>query len=80
MATRQRQRRRFRSAAILMALLGIAVSTQGCALAVAGMAGYMIADHDKRAEQVKACRANLQTTNQARLAKGLDAYPDMCGN
>lgn len=69
-----------RTIVTLVALAGIAFSSSGCALAVAGMAGYMIADHDKRADQVKACRANLQTTNQARLAKGLDAYPDMCGN
>ena len=75
----QRRRRRFRSAAILMALMGIAVSTQGCALAVAGMAGYLISDSNAKAEKIKACRANLQTINSDRLAHGKDAFPDTCG-
>ena len=79
MTTPQRRRRRFRSAAILMALMGIAVSTQGCALAVAGMAGYMISQHDSRKEQIATCRQNLATTNADRLAHGKDAFPDQCG-
>jgi hypothetical protein len=77
MSPRQR-RRRFRSAALLLALLsGIAVGTQGCA-AVA--VGYLIGDGIARSDKAKACRQNLQTVNADRLAHGKDAFPDQCGS
>ncbi len=52
------------------------MSTQGCAVLLAGyLVGKGISD-DKRETE---CRANLKLTNDARTAKGQDAYPDMCG-
>lgn len=63
---------------ILVAALAafVLVSQTGCAVL---LTGYLIGDGIARSEKTKACRQNLQTTNQARLAKGLDPYPDQCG-
>lgn len=68
-----------RTLALIAALAGISISTSGCALAVAGMAGYLIANDKAKTEKVEACRANLKTVNADRIAHGKDAFPDTCG-
>lgn len=61
----------------IVALGGIAMSSTGCAAVVAG---YLIGDGISRSKHHEDCEKNLQTTNAARVAKGLDAYPDTCGS
>lgn len=68
-----------RTIVTLVALAGIAFSSSGCALAVAGMAGYLIANDKAKTEKTEACRANLKSVNAERLAHGKDQFPDTCG-
>lgn len=57
-------------------LAGILTTTPGCA---AMLLGYVIADGISRNKATETCRANLRTTNDARIAKGQDVFPDTCG-
>jgi hypothetical protein len=63
-----------RTAIVLAAFAGILATTPGCAV----MLGYMIADHIQRDKATETCRTNLQTINQARIAKGQEPFPDQC--
>lgn len=56
-------------------LAGILTTTPGCAALVVG---YLVGDAIQRDRAVATCRSNLQTQNQARLAKGQDLFPDQC--
>ncbi len=69
-------RRTYRSAATVLAAFGVLSATPGCA---AMLLGYVIADGISRNKATETCRANLKTTNEARIAKGLDVFPDTCG-
>lgn len=66
--------RRFIKVAIMAAC--ISVSTQGCAALVVG---YLVGDAISKSKATDTCRANMQTTNQARIAKGQEPFPDQCG-
>lgn len=59
-----------------VALLGVLTTTPGCA---AILLGYVVADGINRSKATETCRANLKTTNDARIAKGQDVFPDQCG-
>ena len=60
----------------LAALLAIACSTQGCALL---LTGYLIGDSVAKDRATATCRANLKTTNDARIAEHKEPFPDQCG-
>jgi ribosomal protein S3 len=57
-------------------LAGVALSTSGCAVL---LTGYLIGDGIARSKAVETCRANLKTTNDARIHKGQEPFPDQCG-
>jgi hypothetical protein len=61
------------TAALLAAIAG---STQGCAVL---LTGYLIGDAMQRSKAAETCRANLKTTNDARIAEHKDPFPDTCG-
>ena len=54
----------------------ILTSQTGCAVL---LTGYLIGDSIARDKATATCRSNLTTTNNERIAKGLDAFPDQCG-
>jgi hypothetical protein len=56
-------------------LAGIAMSVSGCGPL---LLGYIVGDSLQRDKQVATCRANVQTVNQARIAKGQEPFPDQC--
>jgi hypothetical protein len=58
-------------------LVGVAMSTSGCA---AVLAGYLIGDGIQRSKQSDACHANIRETNTARIAKGQEPFPDTYAN
>lgn len=60
---------------IAIALAVILLSQTGCAVL---LTGYLIGDSMARDKATATCRANLTATNNARAAKGLDAFPDQC--
>ena len=60
---------------IACALVGIAINVSGCGPL---LLGYLVGDAIQRDKATETCRANLQATNQARVAKGQDPYPDQC--
>lgn len=64
-----------RKALTVALLAGILTTTPGCAALVVG---YLVGDAIQRDKAVATCRSNLQITNQARLAKGQDLFPDQC--
>lgn len=70
-----RTRRRLRHLITFTALLSMAVQTSGCALA---LTGYLIGDGIQRSKAADKCRSDLKTINDARIAKGQDAFPDTC--
>lgn len=59
-----------------VALAAIATSTQGCAALVAG---YLIGDGIARDKATQTCHANMKATNDMRLHKGEEPFPDTCG-
>lgn len=61
---------------LITTLLGIATTTQGCAVL---LTGYLIGDAVQRSKRVDECRANLKIQNDQRLKEGKDLYPDQCG-
>lgn len=61
---------------VTLALVGVLLSQTGCAVL---LTGYLIGDSMQRSKATEACRANLKTTNESRITKGLDPYPDQCG-
>ncbi len=61
---------------ILVSVLTIiALSQSGCAVL---LTGYLIGDNMQRNKAIETCRANLTTTNNARIAKGEEPFPDQC--
>lgn len=68
-------RTRFLSTCAVLA--AVAGSTQGCAVL---LTGYLIGDAMQRSEAAKTCRANLATTNQARIAEHKEPFPDTCAH
>ena len=58
-----------------LALAGVLMSQTGCAVL---LTGYLIGDSMARSKATETCRSNLAATNQARIAKGQEAIPDMC--
>jgi hypothetical protein len=54
----------------------VAGSTQGC---VALVAGYMVGEAVSNSSKRTACHANMKTTNDSRIAKGQEPFPDTCG-
>lgn len=67
---------RTRLLSTIAVLAAVSTSTSGCG---ALLVGYLVGDAIQRNKATETCRSNLATTNQARIAKGLDAYPDQCG-
>ena len=65
-----------KSAFFALALGSILTSQTGCAVL---LTGYLIGDSIARDKATATCRSNLTTTNNERIAKGLDAFPDQCG-
>jgi len=61
--------------ALAATLLAIATTTQGCAVL---LTGYLIGDAVQRNRAIETCRANLKITNDARIAKGQEPFPDQC--
>lgn len=62
--------------AIALALASILLSQSGCAVL---LTGYLIGEHQARSKATETCRTNLRTTNEARIAKGQEPFPDQCG-
>lgn len=69
-------RRRFRTTATVIAAMGILGSQTGCAALVVG---YLVGDAIQKSKNTENCRANMQTVNAARIAKGEEPFPDTCG-
>jgi hypothetical protein len=61
--------------ATLLAILLVTVPTQGCALL---LTGYLVGDYQANQKRTAECRENLRITNEARVAKNQDPFPDMC--
>ncbi len=60
---------------LALALLSVMASQAGCAVL---LTGYLIGDNMQRNKAIETCRANLTTTNNARIAKGEEPFPDQC--
>lgn len=60
---------------IMLAVLGLMIPLPGCGALVVG---YLVGDAIQKNKAVETCRANLQATNQARIAKGQEPFPDQC--
>ncbi len=60
----------------LLALAAILLSQTGCAVL---LTGYLVGDNMARNKATATCRSNLTTTNNARIAKGQEPFPDQCG-
>lgn len=60
---------------IIIALGFIMLSQTGCAVL---LTGYLVGDGMARNKAVETCRANLTTTNNARIAEHRDPFPDQC--
>jgi len=59
-------------------LVGAAICTS-CSGCAAVLLGYVVADGINKSKATETCRANLKTTNDARIAKGQEPFPDQCG-
>lgn len=60
---------------VMMVVFGVMLTLPGCGALVVG---YLVGDAIQRDKAVATCRANLQATNQARIAKGQKPFPDQC--
>ena len=59
----------------ILLLAFVLLSQTGCAIL---LTGYLIGDAQSRSKATATCRANLVTTNNARIAKGQEPFPDQC--
>ena len=60
----------------VVVLSAVSMSTSGCAALVVG---YLVGDAMAKDKATATCRANVQTINAARIAKGEQPFPDQCG-
>ena len=58
-----------------VALTCICSTQTACAVL---LTGYLVGDAMARNKAVETCRANLKTTNDARIAEHKDPFPDQC--
>lgn len=68
-------RKSLKAVVTVAVLSGISMSTSGCGALVVG---YLVADSINKDKATATCRANLQTLNQARIAKNEEPFPDQC--
>lgn len=61
--------------ALVAVAAGVLLTTPGCGALVVG---YLVGDAIQKNKAVETCRNNLNATNQARIAKGQEPFPDQC--